>query len=346
MEKRLKTETVAREIRRKTRRKYSAEEKIRRALERLRGEVDDLRKENNQLKQLVAELKLTGNGRVSGVSSKDKVAESYRTVVEDQTEMITRHLPDGTLTFVNRAYSQYCRCTREELIGTKFFPRLTPSNRRIVRKNLSSVNVHNPVVTNVQRILTPDGEERWYHWVNRALFDQRGTIVEFQAVGRDITELKNIEKELKQKEDTLKVQKNALERKNIALHEILEQIEVEKKQIKDDVVHNVETLLLPSLKKIQNQLPRVEPKYLTLLEKNLLNMVSSFGRKISRENLHLTPREIEICNLIRNGFTSKEIAGLLQITFNTVEGHRTQIRKKLLLTGKKINLTSFLSTMD
>ena len=144
----------------------------------------------------------------------------------------------------------------------------------------------------------------------------------------------------------LKVQKEALERKNVALHEILEQIEVEKKQIKDDVVHNVETLLLPTLRKIRNQLPRVEPKYLTLLEKNLINMVSSFGRKISRENLHLTPREIEICDLIRNGFTSKEIADLLHIAFNTVETHRTHIRKKLQLDRKKINLTSFLNTMD
>ena len=75
-------------------------------------------------------------------------------------------------------------------------------------------------------------------------------------------------------------------------------------------------------------------------------MVSSFGRKISREILHLTPREIKICDLIRNGFTSKEIADFLHIAFNTVEAHRTHIRKKLNISSQKINLTSFLNTMD
>lgn len=167
------------------------------------------------------------------------------------------------------------------------------------------------MITNEQKVLTSDGEERWQQWINRAIFDRRGKMIEFQSVGRDITDLKNIEKDLKQKKAALKKQKEALERKNVALHEILEKIEMDKKQIKDDVVHNVETLLLPTILKLRNQLPRVEPKYLTLLEKNLINLVSSFGRKISRENLRLTPREIEICDLIRNGFSSKEIADLL-----------------------------------
>ena len=294
----------------------------------------------------ISKLKLEASGRVSGTLLKDRGAESYRTVVEDQTEMIARHLPNGILTFVNRAYCQYHHRIREELIGTNLFRLLSPSNRRTVRKNISMLRVDNPVITHEQPVLTSKGEERWQQWVNRAIFDRRGRMIEFQAVGRDITDLKNIENDLKQKETRLRAQKQALERKNVALHEILEQIEVDKKQIKDDVVHNVETLLLPTLRKIRNQLPWVELKYFTLLEKNLINMVSSFGRKISRENLNLTPREIEICDLIRNGFTSKEIANMMYIAFNTVEAHRTHIRKKLQLDGKKINLTSFLNTID
>ena len=304
--------------------------------------LDDI----EHLQRQVNELKLAASGQVSGTSLKDRVAESYRIVVEDQTEMIARHLPNGILTFVNRAYCQHQKRTRKELIGTNYFFTLSPKLRKEVRKNIDRLSVKTPVVTHEQRVITLQGEERWQQWVNRGIFDQSGRMTEFQSVGRDVTELKKIEQVLKVKEVLLLEKKEILKRKNMALHEILEQIEVEKKQIKDDMVHNVETLLLPTLRKFRNQLPRVEPKYLTLLEKNLINMVSSFGRKISRENLHLTPREIEICDLIKNGFTSKEVSDFLHIAFNTVEVHRTHIREKLKLSNKKINLTSFLNTMD
>ena len=313
--------------------------------ENFRKSKQDLIKDIERLHRQIGKLKLAASGRVSDVFSEDRIEESYRTVVEDQTEMIARHLPNGILTFVNRAYCQYHRRAREELVGTNFYLLISPSNRRIVRKNISSLSRDNPLVANLQQVITPEGEYRWHQWFNRAIFDRKGKMIEFQAVGRDITDLKNIEKDLKRKEAALKEQKEALERKNVALHEILEQIEIEKKQIKDDVVDNVETLFLPTLRKIRNQLPRVEPRYLDLLEKNLMNLVSSFGRKISGGDIQLTPREIEICDLIRNGFTSKEIAELLRIAFNTVEAHRTHIRKKLGLANKKLNLTTFLNTI-
>jgi DNA-binding NarL/FixJ family response regulator len=73
--------------------------------------------------------------------------------------------------------------------------------------------------------------------------------------------------------------------------------------------------------------------------------VSSFGRRISDKAVKLSPREIEICNMIRNGSTSKEIADLLNLTLKTVETHRVNIRRKLKLAGKDINLISYLQSI-
>ncbi|MEA1928737.1 MAG: helix-turn-helix transcriptional regulator, partial [Candidatus Auribacterota bacterium] len=77
----------------------------------------------------------------------------------------------------------------------------------------------------------------------------------------------------------------------------------------------------------------------------LEGMASSFGRKISRISLKLTPREIEICNMIKNGLSSKEIAGLLHLSLKTINRHRQNIRRKCNIRNQKINLATFLQAL-
>ena len=121
------------------------------------------------------------------------------------------------------------------------------------------------------------------------------------------------------------MQKKDLEHKNIALSEVLGQIELEKKQIKDNVIANVENLLLPIIQKLI--LKRESRNYVQMLRKNLQELTSSFGAKLTNKKAKLTSREIEICNMVKNGITSKEIASLLNISFLTIEKHRINIRK-------------------
>ncbi len=147
----------------------------------------------------------------------------------------------------------------------------------------------------------------------------------------------------KQAEELLHVQKKDLEHKNIALSEVLGQIELEKKQIKDNVIANVENLLLPIIQKLM--LKRELRKYVQLLQKNIQELTSSFGAKPNNKKAKLTSREIEICNMVKNGLTSKEIAGLLNISLQTIEKHRSHIRKKLGIVNKKLNLSTALKTL-
>ncbi|MGR3304171.1 MAG: LuxR C-terminal-related transcriptional regulator [Candidatus Scalindua sp.] len=147
----------------------------------------------------------------------------------------------------------------------------------------------------------------------------------------------------RQAEKEVKEQKRALEQKNIALSEVLGQLEIEKEQIKDNVITNAENLLLPIIQKLR--LKGESRKYVQLLRKNLQELTSSFGTRLTEKRAKLTSREIEICNMVRNGLRSKEIASLLNISSLTIEKHRINIRRKLGIINKDINLTSFLKTL-
>jgi len=159
----------------------------------------------------------------------------------------------------------------------------------------------------------------------------------------EITERKKTEKALKESESKLREQKMALEQKNIALREIVAQIEIEKNKIKDNIATNVNELLLPILAKLK--INEVSSKYVDLLQYHLEELTSSFGRKITEKSVRLTPREIEICNMVKGGLASKEISNLLNISCQTVEKHRKNIRHKLGISNKDINLTSFLQKL-
>lgn len=126
----------------------------------------------------------------------------YRAIVEDQTELIVRFLPDTTLLFVNDAYCRYFGVTWEGVIGQSYNPAIYEPDRDRVAELLQSLSVENPTVVIENRVVA-NGSVRWTQWVNRLLFDQQGNAAEIQAVGRDITELKQIEEALRKSEANL-----------------------------------------------------------------------------------------------------------------------------------------------
>jgi PAS domain S-box-containing protein len=119
----------------------------------------------------------------------------YLAILEDQTELIARFLPDGSLTFVNEAYCHYFGKTRKELIGKCYEPVVWEADHERVAEQVRQISRSNPVITIENRVVT-GGEVRWTEWTNRAIFDEQGHIVEFQSVGRDIDDRKRVEAEL------------------------------------------------------------------------------------------------------------------------------------------------------
>lgn len=166
-----------------------------------------------------------------------------------------------------------------------------------------------------------------------------------ELVGNHI-EQRKYEQELKETAEELEFQKKELEHKNIALREILDQIELEKKEIKDQIALNLALLVIPFIKKLSTGRISVEKQreYLKIMQNNIENISSSFFRQVIQKKVRLSPREVEVCTMIKNGLTNKEISDLLSISITTVERHRFNIRKKLGISNKKINLTTYLQS--
>ena len=121
----------------------------------------------------------------------------YRNVVEDQTEFISRFLPNITHVFVNEAYCRYFKKSRDEIIGKKFIPDIPQEDKNLVRDYFLSLTKDNPIASIDHRIIMPDGEIRWQRWSDRAIFNDGGALIEYQSVGRDITETKRSEENLR-----------------------------------------------------------------------------------------------------------------------------------------------------
>jgi len=267
----------------------------------------------------------------------------YRRIVEDQTEFVVRFLSGGTVTFANNSFCRYFGKKQHELLGYNFYSVFPAAERTLMLKQLGGLSRDRSVATFESPALKSPGVQRWNQWTLRAIYDSRDQIAEYQAVGHDIDNRKRMEAELKDSEYKLRVQNEALEKKNIALQELLEQVEIEKKKIKDNVLGNVERVLFPLIEKLQTG--KVSRKYIVLLKSVVEDLASSYGRKISPASTGLSPREVEICTMIKNNLTSKDIAGILNLSLETVERHRANIRTKLGLVKEDVNLTSYLKNI-
>jgi len=122
--------------------------------------------------------------------------ERYRNIVENQTEFVDRYLPGGILTYVNPALLQFTGVGEEELLGKSFYPFIHEDDRDEAIRRIESVSRDNPVVELESKIVLPDGRVRWNRWTHTGFFDSDGELVDYQSVGKDITERKLAEEKL------------------------------------------------------------------------------------------------------------------------------------------------------
>jgi len=163
----------------------------------------------------------------------------------------------------------------------------------------------------------------------------------------DITERKKSEEALIRREAELRDKTRDLEELNAALRVLLKQRGEDRTELENNVISGLNKLVMPSIEKLKRSpLKESDMTCLYIIESHLKNITSSFVRKLSSEHLKLTPRELQIAGLIREGRMTKEIADFMNISLATIEIHRYHIRKKLGLTGGKTNLRTFLSSLN
>ncbi len=126
--------------------------------------------------------------------------ERYREVVESQMDLVCRYEGDTTLTFVNEAYCRFFARTREEMLGRRFIELVPEPARQEVLDRIAGLADHGQAVDGEHEVLLPDGSVGWQHWADYAIRDAQGRVVEFQAIGRDITARRRAEEALRHSE--------------------------------------------------------------------------------------------------------------------------------------------------
>ncbi|HEY3856012.1 MAG TPA: MASE1 domain-containing protein [Verrucomicrobiae bacterium] len=142
-------------------------------------------------------LAAAGMEREIAVRDTRESEKRYRGVIEDQTDLVCRFGPEGKLFFVNQAYCRFYGKTREQLMGTSFFPSLSEPDREIPMQQFRSLTPAEPIQAYDSKILMGNGRLVWQQCTVRALFDDAGQIMEFQAVIQDITRRKESEEALR-----------------------------------------------------------------------------------------------------------------------------------------------------
>jgi DNA-binding CsgD family transcriptional regulator len=196
-------------------------------------------------------------------------------------------------------------------------------------------------------LVDKNGKETWLETIKTPIFGDKGEIIGTAGIARDITLRKRAEDELKKRERELEAKTRNLEEVNIALKVLLKRREEDKTELEEKVLSNIKELVDPYMEKLRKtSLSMDQTAYLNIVESSLNDIVSPFLHNLRSKYLNLTPREIQIANLIREGKTTKEIGKLLNSSQGAVDFHRNNIRNKLGLKHKNANLRSYLLSLS
>ena len=306
----------------------------------LRKRIKALEQENASLSEAIEHLR--------------ESEAKFTTIFQHANDEIIYIGADGTIIDINHKVEDIFGYTREEAIGKKFyeFEVLNPEEwqRLIVltEELLSGKTSHTQVLQFEAR---RKGGKKIYLEVNPKLIKREGKTIGILAIIRDISTRKQEEELLRrhteQLDKLLKERTLSLEELNAALKVMLKQVEEIKAEIQDKITFNITEFAMPYLEKLKKtHLEEVQQIYLNGLEENLKDIVSPFLHGISAKYIKLTPTEIQVANLVKQGKTTKEIADTLFMSQRTIETHRYNIRNKLELKSKKLNLRTYLLSLE
>ena len=323
--------------------KKEAEDALRRAHdeleEKVRERTVELLHANAELEQEIQERKRTE-------AKLRESEERYRSIVENTHDGIVIVDENFRVVYANPEMGLISGYDIEEELGRDFTVFLDEKSRTKAKK-LAIKRRHGDDVSSVYevKLIRKDGDHRTGE-VRISLFrDSTGkhlSVVHFL----DITGRKTSEKILFRQKQELENKNQELEDLNTALNVLLNQRSKDKANLEENIMANVNGLIIPYIEKIKRGLldERLQ-SCLATIETNLFDIVSAFSRQLSSKYTKLTPREIQIASLIKEGRDSKEIAGLLDLSPATIEFHRNNLRKKLRIRNEKINLRSHLLSL-
>jgi PAS domain S-box-containing protein len=290
--------------------------------------------------------------------SERKLQESeqkYRLLVESTPDWVWICDKEGRHIFSNKAAKQILGYEVQEIIGVPAFSLMHPGDRKQVQKWFKNAKKEKKGWRgSVIRWKHKDKSIRYLETIAEPILDNQNNLTGFSGIDRDVTAriqskeaLQKAHNELKERTSALEIKRKSLEELNTAMRILLKKRDADKAKIRDYVLANVKTLIEPYVKKIKNTgLNERQKGMLRILESNLEEIISPFTQEVSLKYFKLTATEIQVAKQIRQGYTTKEIAAFMNISPRTVETHRKNIRRKIGLEGKKVNLRSHLLSID
>lgn len=293
---------------------------------------------------MVREAEFMLSGISLGLLNKAVEASSCGVSIADASKK------DMPLVYVNSRFEILTGYSREEILGMNCRFLQGPDHDQEEVKEISIAIGNRQDCTVALKNYRKDGSLFFNELHLSPVFDTSGELTHYVGIQTDISERIKFQTRLQQYRENLEHQveerTRELQDKNIALQELLSQFEIEKRKLRDQTTQNVDAVIVPLLLKLRSKLNPRDQVIVDLLKQSLLDLTSPYGDRITRQLYRLSPREIEICTLICNGLSTKEISGFFNVSVSTVENQRNTIRKKLGLSGTAVNLTSFLLSLS
>jgi PAS domain S-box-containing protein len=262
--------------------------------------------------------------------------------------------PNGKLIWVNPAVERITGYSREEYLNLPdnllhrlkavFLEKDQEQVLTMLESGLRDKISGNDVPCRIRR---RDGSIRWVSISYQPIYASDGSFLGLRSSIRDITDRKLMEEALSRREKELSEKSHNLAEVNQALKAMLDHREVEKRSVEESMRVNLRKLVFPYVEKMASRRLDDESRtYLNLIKSNLEELVAPLSRSLSSKYMDLTPAEIKVTDLLRQGKTSKEIASLLGVSTSSVSFHRYNIRKKFGLLNKRTNLSAYLKTLS
>ena len=267
----------------------------------------------------------------------------FRKLAELLPEAVYEADRNARLIYLNwNGMHQFGYTSHDNIRRLKVYDLISKENQPKARENFIRITRGNETECNDYMAIRKDGSTFPALFLCTPVFQNQKPI-SVRGFIRDISTCLKAQKVLQITHDELKRKAKKLEESNIALKVLLEQHDKGKADLAENVLSSMETLILPHLERLKDVAPSpAQQAILNVLEADLRQIVSPFARSLSTGFDRLTPMEIRVADLVKQGKTTKEIAHLLGLARSTIDTHRNHIRAKLKIKKRKINLRTYL----
>ncbi|MFH2044447.1 MAG: PAS domain S-box protein [Pseudomonadota bacterium] len=314
--------------------------------------TDDLMETNRKLQKIVKEK---AHIEKSLIESEKR----FRSFLDNSYDVIYfMNFKTSKFEYLSPSSKKITGYTPEEIIYLQEsgnFDFLHPEEEDNVHEFFKQLNIR-PDEDDINRTITfrmkhKTNGHRWVSTTRSVIFDENGEPAAIVGNLRDITDIKNAEEQEKKMKDNLEnmVQERTveLEKNNTALEVLLKKREMDKTKLEEKLIFNIKQLIVPYLERLNNTtLDNYQENLIHIIEANLNDILTPLIPFVSPSQIDLTPSEIQVASLIKLGKTTKEIANTLHLAMSTIHFHRDNIRNKIGIKNKKVNLRSYLLSSE